>query len=211
MYRTGNGKMEITDIDPTLCTHLIYSFVGVSDNNGIKVNDPWGDLSVADGGGLNGYNKFNSLKEKNPEVKTLVAIGGWDDKGTINPIFSAIASDPARRRQFVENAVTFLNKYSFDGLDIDWEYPVVRFGNPADKQNFVELLKDLRQRFDQEGLLLTAAVSASEVTASSAYDIPQISKYLDFINLMAYDYAGSWSPGTALNSPLSQVVSYHFY
>ena len=205
VYRPGNGRMEISDIDPTLCTHLIYSFVGII-RDGIKINDPWADLP--DGGGKNGFNKFIKLKNRNPNAKILVGVGGWNER---SEKFSSMASDPGRRQQFVENAVNFLKKFGFDGLDMDWEYPAHpgQGGVPADKQNFVELLKDLRQSFDQEDLLLTAAVGVSEETAKAGYDIPQISKYLDFINLMTYDYAGGWSSATGLNSPLSQIVSFH--
>lgn len=69
-------------------------------------------------------------------------------------------------------------------------------------QNFVKLLQELRPEFDKHKLLLTAAVAAAEPSASLSYDIPAISKYLDFINVMTYDLYGPWDKTTGLNAPL---------
>lgn len=41
-YRSGDGKFSVDDIDPNLCTHLIYSFAKVQ-GNGLAMtegNDP---------------------------------------------------------------------------------------------------------------------------------------------------------------------------
>ena len=80
-------------------------------------------------------------------------------------------------------------------------------GLPSDKQNFVTLLSELRQAFDQiqsRRLMMTAAVSAGKATIDKAYDVPSMNRYLDFINVMTYDFHG-WFPKhhyTGHNSPL---------
>ncbi|CAD6225818.1 GSCOCT00014073001.2-RA-CDS [Cotesia congregata] len=189
-YRKGNGKFEIEDIDPKLCTHLIYSFVGLNGNN-IKILKP---------GNKNGFQRFQKLKARNPSVKTMLAIGGWNE-GT--PKYSQMAKTHKSRIEFANNAVQFLKKYKFNGLDVDWEYPVAGDGgSPQDYDNFVELLKVLKYKFSKHKLLLSAAVAAGRDKASRAYNIPEISKYLDLINLMAYDFHGSWEPRTGHNAPL---------
>jgi chitinase len=63
---------------------------------------------------------FNALKKINPKLKTLVAIGGWNE-GSAR--FSLVASDPQKRGVFAKSARDFVQKYGFDGLDVDWEYP----------------------------------------------------------------------------------------
>ena len=52
-----------------------------------------------------------------------------------------MVSSAANRKRFIESTLAFLRKYSFDGLDLDWEYPSVRGGKPSDKQNLVLLVQ----------------------------------------------------------------------
>ena len=124
---------------------------------------------------------------------------GWNE-GSIK--YSKMASEPEARARFVQSVVAFLAKYNFDGLDLDWEYPGSRGGASYDKQNFVRLLRELSEAFKPHGYLLTAAVSAGKWFIDPAYDIGQVSKYLDLINLMAYDYHGGWESKTGMNAPL---------
>jgi chitinase len=44
VYRPGNGKFDVENIDPTLCTHLIYTFVGVSSEGGVTILDSWNEI-----------------------------------------------------------------------------------------------------------------------------------------------------------------------
>ncbi|XP_054720372.1 chitinase-3-like protein 1 [Uloborus diversus] len=196
-YRQGDGKFVIEDIDPNLCTHLIYGFAKLGYDNKIAAYDPYLDLK--ENWGLGAYERFNNLKKKNSHLKTLLAIGGWNEGSTK---YSNMARTASSRKVFVDSCVEFLTKYGFDGLDMDWEYPANRGGSQEDKKNFVLLLRDLKEAFDPRGLLLTAAVSAGESTIDSAYDIPALAKYLDLINLMAYDFHGGWDTVTGHNAPL---------
>ncbi|XP_035213611.1 chitinase-3-like protein 1 [Stegodyphus dumicola] len=196
-YRNGEGKFLIEDIDPFLCTHLIYGFAKLSYDNKIAAYDPYLDLK--ENWGLGAYQRFNELKAKNPNLKTLLAIGGWNEGSTK---YSQMARNANSRGVFIKSCVEFLLKYGFDGLDLDWEYPANRGGAPEDKQNFAALLKEMKEAFRSHGLLLSAAVSAGQSTIDSAYDISALGKYLDMINLMAYDFHGGWDTVTGHNAPL---------
>ena len=66
----------------------------------------------------------------------------------------------------------------------------------------MKIFQELRNKFDKEGLMLTAAFGASEKTAQVAYDLLQLSKLLDHIHVMCYDYHGSWDTYAAHNAPL---------
>ncbi|XP_012253211.2 chitinase-3-like protein 1 [Athalia rosae] len=197
VYRPSNGKISISDLEPNLCTHMIYTFIGITLDGAVRALDPWADL--ADDGGMAGYDKFNALRGQNPNMKTLMAIGGWNEGSTK---YSQVVGNSKSRSNLVSNIVAFVKKHNFDGCDLDWEYPNQRGGSEMDRQNFVLLVKELRKSFDQHGLILSAAVAAGKNSASLSYDIPQISKYLDFINLMTYDFHGSWDATTGHNAPL---------
>lgn len=60
-----------------------------------------------------------------------------------------MASTPARRKTFIDSVVRFLDKYGFQGIDLDWEYPVAedRGGMKADAENFVSLVAEMRATF----------------------------------------------------------------
>jgi chitinase len=62
--------------------------------------------------------------------------------------------------------------------------------------------KELSAAFKPKGLLLSAAVSAGKSTIEKAYDVPVLGQYLDFINVMTYDFHGSWDKKTGHHSPL---------
>ncbi|XP_075168324.1 acidic mammalian chitinase-like [Haematobia irritans] len=178
-YRPGNGKFEPENIDASLCTHLSYSFFGINDYNGeFRMLDSWLDLNE----GL--IKRTIALKTSNPNLKVLAVIGGWLE-GSVK--YSQMAADPIKRSNFIQSSLAFIKQHGFDGLDLDWEYPSKRGGLAVDKENFVTLLKELKEALASRNLLLGIAVGASAETAAMSYDIPNISKYVDFINVMTYD------------------------
>ncbi|XP_044737016.1 probable endochitinase [Chrysoperla carnea] len=196
-YRPGNGNCEVEKIDPTYCTHAIYTFVGINEDATIRIIDPYADLP--DNYGKDGFGKFNALKKINPNLKTLIAIGGWNEGSTK---FSHVMNNPELRAQFVKNSVDFVLKYGFDGFDFDWEYPNQRGGIEEDKEAYIATIKELHEAFKPHGLLLSSAVAAAKSSASLSYLIPKMSPHLDIINLMAYDLNGGWNNYVGINAPL---------
>ncbi|RZC35409.1 chitinase, partial [Asbolus verrucosus] len=192
-YRWGNGKFTVEDIDPNLCTHVIYSFVGIRPDGSVRLLDEYLDVDTQN------FNRFNALRQKNSNLKTLIAIGGWNE-GSAN--YSSVAADPIKRATFINSALELVQTWGFDGFDLDWEYPNQRGGVPADKENYVTLIKEFREVWNEHGLLLTAAVAAAAPSVDLSYDVPGLSKYLDLINVMTYDLHGPWDDVTGQNAPL---------
>ncbi|XP_063991969.1 acidic mammalian chitinase-like [Diachasmimorpha longicaudata] len=189
-YRSGNGRFTTADIDASICTHFIWTFATLEGNR----------IVVPNADDTNGIREFAALRSRNSGAKVLVAVGGGEDSQ--GPKYSNMVSSSQSRGEFVNSAVDLLRQYGLDGLDMDWEYPSLNGGIPSDRENFVALLRELRERFNQEGYLLTAAVNAGEWAARQAYDIPGISQHLDFINLMTYDFHGSWEHQTGHHAGL---------
>lgn len=96
----------------------MYGFAKLEKNK-ITAFDPWLDLSKNEtGGGLDAYARFTKgLKKKKKGLKTLIAIGGWNEG---SEKYSKMASSAETRETFVDSVVKFLDKYNFDGLDLDW-------------------------------------------------------------------------------------------
>jgi chitinase len=79
-----------------------------------------------------------NLKNTNPSVKALLAVGGWN---LGSAPFHQIAASASNRQAFATQAAKFLRDRGFDGLDLDWEYPANRGSPPEDKQNFILLIQ----------------------------------------------------------------------
>ncbi|XP_055346364.1 uncharacterized protein LOC129593893 [Paramacrobiotus metropolitanus] len=205
IYRPTSGKFSPSDIDPFLCTHIIYAFAKLNEESSIlETFDPWADLE--DNYGLGGYQKVTALRNQNPRLKILISVGGWN-AGSSG--FSEMVSTRLKRKTFIESALRFLRKHNFDGLDINWEFPGVRGGRDADRNNFDLLVQELRDAVDAEPalsgkprLLISAAVSASDKTVQTAYNPSILGKFLDFISIMTYDFHGSWDSNVEHHSPI---------
>ncbi|XP_078054039.1 acidic mammalian chitinase-like [Mustelus asterias] len=199
-YRPGAGKFLPENVDPCLCTHVIYSFAGMKHNQitTTEVND------------VKLYHSFNSLKNKNGNLKTLLSIGGWKFGGQK---FTAMASSAGTRQIFIKSVISFLRGYGFDGLDIDWEYP-----GTVGKRLFTVLVKEMLAAFEAEAkssgkprMLISAAIGAAPGYINMRYEVANLGQILDFFNVMTYDFFGSWNIATGENSPLFPLPNDHHY
>ncbi|XP_052588174.1 LOW QUALITY PROTEIN: oviduct-specific glycoprotein [Peromyscus californicus insignis] len=185
------------DLDPFLCTHLIFAFASMNNNQIVAKNLQ--DEKIL-------YPEFNKLKERNRALKTLLSIGGWSF-GTAR--FTTMLSTLASREEFVDSVVFFLRTHGFDGLDLFFLYPGLRGSPLHDRWNFLFLIEELQFAFEKEALftqrpklLLSAAVSGIAYIIQTSYDVHLLGRRLDFINVLSYDLHGSWEKFTGHNSPL---------
>lgn len=171
-------------VDADRLTRVNYAFANIQDGRMIEG-------FAHDGANLK---VLTGLRQKNPSLTVLVSVGGWLWSGG----FSDMALTPASRAAFIESAVAYIARYNLDGLDIDWEYPAIagakghRF-RPQDTQNYTALLRELRARFNREEkhlhrhLYITIAVGSSSNFIAHT-EMSKVQRYVDTVNLMAYDY-----------------------
>lgn len=112
--------------------------MGITENAEISLLDPYLDTSS----GHDAITKFNNLKQKNRNLKTMVAVGGWNQGGQN---FSRVANNPDLTKRFAKNALEFVLQHNFNGLDVDWEYPGQRGGSNNDKEAFNDLLREIQK------------------------------------------------------------------
>lgn len=187
-------------IDANKLTHINYAFANISSD--LKLTLGYPDID------LNNFKLLNSLKQTNPNLKTLISVGGWTWSGK----FSDAALTDATRTAFADSCVAFIKQYGFDGVDLDWEYPVsggltTNSKRPEDKQNFTLLLQKIREKLDAQGALdnkhylLTIAGGAGSSYVNNV-EMTKLSQYLDYATIMTYDLHGMWDTYTDLHAPL---------
>jgi GH18 family chitinase len=164
------------------------------------------ELNKDDVGGV--YGVLYTLRRNNPKLKLDLSVGGW----TLSEAFPWMASDPVRRKTFVDSVVHFLQEFDFDGIDIDWEYPgtdgaVPGMARSDDPQNYLQLLKDLRAGMDWLGAKtgkkyrLSSAIPATKAKLDKI-NWTEVGKYLDRLYVMTYDLTGAWERNISHHTPL---------
>ncbi|XP_051891032.1 acidic mammalian chitinase-like [Pristis pectinata] len=198
-YRTGIGRYVPQQIDPFLCTHLIYAFAVINEDHQVTTSDANDETF---------YAILNGLKRKNLHLKTLLSIGGFQFGSSR---FNSMVPTHATRLVFIKSAINFLRQYEFDGLDLAWLYPGAG-GNPTEnKKLYTKLVRELNlafinevQRTKQPRLLLSASMSAGKQLIDDSYEIDKLADYLDFMIVMAFDFHGPWDTFIGHHSPLYQ-------
>ena len=197
--------------------HAFWKVVPRDGGFAVESTDPWADTDPDNP--VAHFPQYAECAEKYPGRQILLSIGGWTDSG----YFSEMALTAESRASFIQSCLETLDAYPFlSGLDIDWEYPGVERepedesdeGNPVlgdDKTNYTLLLKELREALDehfgQGKKCLTVCAGASVGYSLSHQDYAALYPYVDRINLMTYDMAGSWEDYTGHHTALYGEVS----
>ena len=192
-------------------THVIYAFANIDSAGRAVLGDPCLDAGLCPGataarepqprgepvGG--NFGALAALKARHPHLEVLIAVGGWTWSGR----FSDVALTDSSRSAFAASAVElFLRRWPgvFDGIDVDWEYPVggglpTNARRPEDRRNFTLLLAELRRQLDAEAarvgggrrFWLTAATTAGAGGIANL-ELDSLARVVDWLNVMTYDY-----------------------
>lgn len=194
-YYMPRAKFQPEKIPVEKLTHLLFSFSHIIDGE-MKFKNPDNSKKLK---------QVVLQKNRNPEIKIMIACGGWGADG-----FSEMASSEKSRQKFINSTLQFIEAYQLDGLDIDWEYP----GIPAagtkssvnDKTNFTLLMKELRENLDRLNRPMTLTfASAGWKPYYKNIDLHDVMKYVDYMNIMTYDQVTDGSPYTAHHTALGWI------
>ncbi|KAG6836731.1 hypothetical protein H0H93_004394 [Arthromyces matolae] len=174
-----------SSISAETLTHVNYAFALISNDYQIiemAVND-----NVL-------WLQTTALKKRNAALKVFLSIGGWsfNDPPTQN-IFSNLVGSAEATNTFIASALSIMQAYSFDGVDIDWEYPVApeRGGATQDKANYPIFMARVKAAFAPRGYQLTFTAPSS-FWYLQHFDLPALLQSADWVNVMTYDLHGTW-------------------
>ncbi len=201
-----NGGMPVKDIPAAKLDVILYAF---------GEPDAEGDCAAPTPAQRRTFRQLRRLRREHPGLKLLVSIGGWDAA----PEYSDIALKPASRARFAASCIRrFIVHQGFDGIDIDWEFPVhggMNRSRPQDRADATALVRALRARLDalgattQRHYLLTLASPAGSwqqggaYSVTDSYDLAALAPLLDWFNVMTYDMNNIFSPLSGFNAPLA--------
>lgn len=186
---------EIKDIDAEKLTTIQFSFLEIKDGE------------VVFGRNSSKYTfeenliKLQYLKRENPNLKLSISVGGWGIDG-----FSDSSSSEEGRYIFARSIIKFLDQYNFDGVDIDWEFPMhggwgAIKSSPNDKENFVLLIEEIRSQLNEleqknkKDYTLSVAVGVGP-WVTRGVDFKAMELNVDHFGVMSYNLSGAWSKKT---------------
>ena len=189
-------------MDVTKITHLNYSFgliynreyeeLGDETNPDVKVPHEFDDSLLhtiyLPEKVKSDLSRIDVLKGKNPDLKVLLSVGGWECRG-----FSDAAATEEGRKTFAQSCKNVIDEYGLAGIDLDWEYPVnggwgVIKARPEDKENFTLLLREVRSAIGDDKLLTIAGSANVNFSNGGWTEFQDVIPLLDYINIMTYDF-----------------------
>lgn len=184
--------IPIDRFETTKLTHLIFCFGGLKGNR-FHIHSAVDSATIK---------SMVALKKKQPSLKVMLSLGGWGGCQTCSDVFNTQEG----RKEFAQSVKNITTYFHTDGIDLDWEYPVVKgfpghAYQPADKDNFTELLKALR-KVNGTNFEISFAAGGFTSYIDSAINWKEVVRYANFINIMSYDLVHGYSKTSGHHTPL---------
>ncbi|AMC34696.1 glycoside hydrolase family 18 protein [Janthinobacterium sp. B9-8] len=206
-------RWRASDIQGNQLTTLNLSFGLIRNGTEVYIKDlepqPNSDKTATIAPFANMWDEVAKLQSQYPHLKVNVSIGGWGADG-----FSQMARTPETRKQFIANVIKLIDEHKLAGIDYDWEYPVGPdwlpiAKDPSDKENYPKLLEETKAALNQYGAKTGKQYQLSVAVPAAAWflqniDVIRVAKSVDYMKVMAYDFAGSWSKKTSHHTNLYQ-------
>ena len=163
-------------------THILHAFAWP---------DSLGNISTYD----NLLNPTLNNLAHNEGVYISIAFGGYG----LSDGFAPMVANDSTRANFVNNAIQFIIDNNYDGIDLDWEFPE----DFVEGQNLTILVSELKEELDklEQPKFLSMAINPGD-WVGKYFEYSKLADYLDWFNVMAYDYHGAWVNHTGHNAPL---------
>ena len=190
-YYAGRTTM-IDSFEVEKLTHIIFSFCHLKEDK----------LSVSNARDSATIRRLVALKQRNPQLKIILSLGGWGGCATCSTVFSTKKG----RKKFARSVKKTSRDFHTDGIDLDWEYPVIsgfpgHARSPEDKPNFTALIVQLRKKLgpDKE---ISFAAGGFDTFIDSSIEWNKVMPLSNRVNLMSYDLVSGFSATSGHHTPL---------
>lgn len=188
---------------------VYYAFVLANEDGSLRFLDEYADCQISADGTTGCLSALYNVKQQqqqlqqrtNPNsssLKALISVGG----GSGSKEFPALAAHRSSRSHFAKACRELVDRYGLDGVDVDWEHPQT----DKDGKNYVALLEALRAELPAPRYELTTALPVGEYVLQHI-DLAKAARYLDYLNLMCYDFNGPWTKVCGHQSKLFALSS----
>ena len=190
-YYSGKAD-QVNNLPAEKLSHIIYSFCHLKGNK-LQVNSSADSLTIT---------RLVTLKKRNPQLKVMLALGGWGGCASCSDIFSSEEG----RAEFSKSVRKVNQYFHSDGIDLDWEYPTIEGFpghpfKPEDRENFTLLVKALRKELGST-MEISFAAGGFKKFLDESVDWKNIMPLIDRVNLMTYDLVNGYSTVTGHHTAL---------
>ncbi|MBN1852388.1 MAG: glycoside hydrolase family 18 protein [Pirellulales bacterium] len=187
-YLPGGSQIKLDEVPWDQLTHVAHAFLQADEQGTLLLTQDVPNTQVPS-------------EAHDHNVRVLISLGG----GQSVTVFEKISTDPSIRQTYVDHIVALIEKYDYDGVDMDWEFP----RDMQSKRGFSALAQSLRTALDllekrsRDGRQyeLSATISGNEFFGQWI-DEKVLRESFDHLHVMTYDMAGPWSRVAAHHAPL---------
>lgn len=189
--------------------YLVYRYAAISKSGVVSpVNDYadithlYPDVDFDTHEFVGSFGELLKLKKSHKNLKTIVAIGGWEQ----SEIYPKLASNETARKRFALSTLEFVTRYGFDGVEVDWQLPRPSSSgiNQAAEQpgHLIAIMNELKQAFINSNKKLTIFVNLPQHWLLHDWPVDKLASTVDFISLGTGYINGYWHLQTRHMAPM---------